>query len=269
MHCPHCGAASEKAQVILKVRNADNLFLVPELSGAERSWVKCVDCGIFYSTPELSDAQIDQMYRVYRSTNFRKEAEDDYFDRITAKNSTESENFFKVEFLKQYLEIPPSSCLDIGCGGGVLIHSLSQEYPDTDFYGVEPTPNFCDLANRRTNAQVVNGYYTRSVYPNIKFDLITCCQVFEHVKDLKSFVQDLKTNLSCNSKFFLEVPSTNDFETLETSHSRFCEPSHLWYFSDSFLRNLFAEHGFEVIVSQTEKTVRGRMNLSMILKLKD
>jgi 2-polyprenyl-3-methyl-5-hydroxy-6-metoxy-1,4-benzoquinol methylase len=151
----------------------------------------------------------------------------------------------------------------------VLIHSLSQEYPDADFYGVEPTPNFCDLANRRTKAHVVRGYYSRSIFPNHKFDLVTCCQVFEHVKDLKKFVQDLKTNLSPNSKFLLEVPSTKDFEILNPSHSRFCEPSHLWYFSDSFLAKLFTEYGFEEIVSRIEKTVRGRMNLSMIFNLKD
>jgi hypothetical protein len=111
MHCPCCGAASDNAKVILKVTNADNLFLLPELSGVERSWVKCDSCGIFLSTPELSDSQIDKMYEVYRSTDYRKETEDGYFDKITSKNSTESENFFKIELLNQYLDQPPSFVL--------------------------------------------------------------------------------------------------------------------------------------------------------------
>jgi trans-aconitate methyltransferase len=166
----------------------------------------------------------------------------------------------------QMIRIPPRTVLDIGCGGGVLIHTMKQNWPRAKFWGVEPSPNFCDLSSRRTNAVIKNGLFRQGDFPDQTFDLITCCQVFEHVQDLKSFVRAIKTNMHSLSFFYLEVPDISDFDFLDANHSRFTEPSHLWYFGETFLRNFLGNEGFKVQSSKIHRTVRGRNNLTLILQ---
>ncbi len=105
-------------------------------------------------------------------------------------------------------------------------------------------------------------------FPNQSFDLITCCQVFEHIKELKEFIRAVYSNMHANTYFYLEVPDIIDFDHLESNHSRFTEPSHLWYFSQKFLQNFFEQESFQVITSKKDRTVRGRNNLTLILKIK-
>lgn len=263
--CRQCD--SNNVRVKLKLNNNTNSYLVPELSGIVRMWNLCDSCGICFSFPELNSIQVSRMYDNYRNEEFRGETPDQYFDRITSYSEKDSENFYKVKHLNSFIETPPDKVLDIGCGGGVLIDCMKKIWPNSIFYGVEPTKNFCELTSRRTGAITKNSFYGFETYPNESFDLITCCQVFEHVKDLKEFAQAVRSNMHLNSYFYLEVPDIKDFDTLEPDHSRFIEPSHLWYFSHKFLQNFFEKESFKVIASKQELTVRGRNNLTLILKI--
>ncbi len=260
--CPNCNSSNLKE--ILRIVNDRNLYLVPELSGVERAWFKCETCLVYFSSPELNSSQIAKMYEIYRAVEFRGETEDAYFDRITSYSPEDSENFYKVKYMASVVR-NPKEVLDIGCGGGVLINSMKKNWPEANFWGCEPSPNFCDLTSRRTSAITRNSLYTAETFPNQTFDLITCCQVFEHVKDLTQFVRAIRSNMHPQSHFYLEVPDVSDFDYLDPAHSRFTEPSHLWYFGENFLRRLFTQELFEVICSKTERTIRGRNNLTLIL----
>lgn len=121
----------------------------------------CVRCVFLYPKAECNSNK--KMYEIYRSVDFRKETENEYFDRITSLPKAESENNYRIEFIKKYLAGEPSSCFDIGCGGGVLIHSLSQEFKSSSFYGVEPTQNFFELTKKKTKALVTQGYFSKVV----------------------------------------------------------------------------------------------------------
>ena len=262
--CPHRNSSNVKT--ILSLVNDPQSFLVPELSGTVRTWVSCLNCNVFFSSPRLSSAQLDRMYQKYRLVEFRGETEGEYFDRITNYKPNESENFLKVEFMQAFV-VNPNTVLDIGSGGGVLIHSMKTVWPTALFFGVEPSPNYCNLAERRTGAVIINGFYSEKNFLNQSFDLITCCQVFEHVDDLKAFVAAVHLNMHTKSYFYVEVPDASDFSALPLTHSRFTEPSHLWYFNEAFLRKFFSKEGFMVIASKSEKTIRGRNNLTFILML--
>jgi SAM-dependent methyltransferase len=261
--CPNCNGSNSRIK--RKMIVDESLFLVPELSRIERAWIECLNCGVYFSIPELNSKQIEKMYEIYRSTEFRGETPDQYFDRITSYGHKDSENFNKIEYMRSVIKSSPKDVLDIGCGGGVLIHSMKQNWPGAQYWGVEPSPEYCDLTARRTNAITKNSFYSDSVFPDRTFDLITCCQVFEHVKDLNSFAKAIRSNMHDQSLFYVEVPDASDFELLDESHSRFTEPSHLWYFDDKFLKDFFKNQKFKVLCSKVETTIRGRNNLTLIL----
>ena len=259
MKCAQCG--SDDTQVVLDIKNSQNHFLTPKRKDANRKWHKCRRCGIGYSTPRLTEEEIEWMYENYRSTEFRNETPDEYFCKITTLPKDKSENFQKYRFIKDSLDgWEPGHALDIGCGGGVLIHELKKHWKNTKYYGIEPSPNFAELAGRKTGANITNGYFNKKASFGTKFDLILCCQVLEHIDDIEAFIEAMKMNLKKEGYIYLEVPDQSDFRVLNKDHSRFTEPSHLWYFSEDCLGEIVKRAKLEIKRCKVEKTIRGRNN---------
>lgn len=263
--CAYCNSKNIQLRTVIK--NKDRHFLVPELKNLERKWYNCKSCDICFSTPRLTTKQIKYMYANYRSESFRGESPDQYFDRITNYSPKESENFNKSQWIIKNInrEWKPNNILDIGCGGGVLLYTLSQLFKSAELYGIEPTKTYADLASRRTNAIVENSYFGKDSFKNLTFDLITCCQVLEHIDDLEAFLLNLKEIIHENSYIYVEVPDITDFITLKHDHFIFSEPSHLWYFSSDFLVSFFNSDGFKVLSHEVIRTVRGRNDLRLLL----
>jgi cyclopropane fatty-acyl-phospholipid synthase-like methyltransferase len=73
-------------------------------------------------------------------------------------------------FLNQY---KPASVLDFGCGGGALMHSIQQAYPDMRVEGYDP------------------GNPDHNRMPKRSFDAIVSADVFEHIEP-EHLVETLK-----------------------------------------------------------------------------
>ena len=125
--------------------------------------------------------------------------------------------------------------------------------------------NFAELAGTKTAANITNGYFNKRVTLGTKFDLILCCQVLEHVNAIEEFISAMKMNLKQGGYIYLEVPDQSDFQLLNDNHSRFTEPSHLWYFSKESLGEIVKKATLEIRQCKIEKTIRGRNNLVYLL----
>ena len=263
--CAYCKSNNTELRTIIK--NKDRHFLVPELKNLERKWFDCKSCKICFSIPRLTTKQIKYMYSNYRSESFRGETPDEYFDRITSYPPEESENLNKSQWIIKNInkEWKPNTILDIGCGGGVLLYTLSQLFKSAELFGIEPTKTYAELASRRTSALVENGYFEKESFKNLNFDLITCCQVLEHVADIDAFLINLKEIAHKDSYIYIEVPDISDFTTLKHDHFIFSEPSHLWYFSSNSLFSIFESHGYKILSKEVTRTVRGRNDLRFLL----
>ena len=264
--CVYCN--STKIKLRTKIINKERHFLVPGVKDLDRKWYNCNDCKVCFSVPRLNKKDIDYMYANYRSESFRGETPDEYFDRITNYSPEESENHQKVQWIINNInkEWNPSKIIDIGCGGGVLLDTLRRSFEKASLYGIEPTESYAQLASRRTGAKINNGYFHKKSFPNCIFNLITCCQVLEHIDDLKMFVSDLKKITDKSSFIYIEVPDIRDFDKLPLNHFIFSEPSHLWYFSSEFLDPFFISNGFDILCCEVITTIRNRNDLRYLLK---
>lgn len=237
-----------------------------------RSWLICRNCGHVHNGFRLSTTQLNVLYQNFRDSAFREESPDEYFDRIVGLPEAESENFQKVSKIHSKLiaegQTGSGIALDIGCGGGVLIDSLSKMLPDWDFYGVEPTPEFADLASRRTVAHVACGYYRGDHFSlgGRAFDLITCCAVLEHVVRPSNFLSVISRDLAPRGLLYLEVPDLSAFRYLPSDHDHFMV-QHISFFSTESLLRVLEEQGFEVIENDVYTTKRGHRNLSVFAKI--
>ena len=265
MKCANCG--SQETHVVLDIKNENSHYLTPNKTNGNRKWHKCVKCGIAFSTPRLTLEEIEWMYKNYRNISFRNETPDEYFKRITSLPKDKSENYQKYSYIHESLiNFQPLNILDIGCGGGVLIHELKKHWNSAKYFGIEPSPNYAELASRKTYANIINGYFSSATKYETKFDLITCCHVLEHIEDFNKFITAMKSNLNDNGYIYLEVPDYSDFMLLEKNHSRFTEPSHLWYFSEVSLNRIVKNNGLEIERCEVKTSIRGKRNLIYILK---
>ncbi len=232
-----------------------------------RQWVTCEGCGFIYREPTLDKADLALLYHRFRDLSFRSESPDDYFSRITSLPVNESENHEKVAWLYDNLNEKKKSgwLLDIGCGGGVFIHTFKRYFADWRASGVEPTPEFARLASRRLSEDIISGEYRVDLFPDKKFDLITVNQVLEHVLDPIEFCVDLKKDLAPGGNIYIEVPDVADFDTLPVDHDRF-QMQHLWYFSCDSLAKISEKAELAIRKIDTHITRRGRNNIRAILQ---
>lgn len=246
-------------------------LIAPDTHHEARRLVICEDCGFVYHDPQLDELDIQALYDRFRDASFRNESPDAYFDRITSLPRAESENYAKVEWLRAH--VPEhlnrnGRLLDVGCGGGVFIHTFLQSCSGWSGAGVEPTASFAELAARRLGQPVIAGSYRSGLFDGARFDLITINQVLEHVLDPVAFLADVRHDLADSGMVYLEVPDIEDLGYLAPSHDRFMM-QHLWVFSRTSLTNVCRRAGYAIVKLDQQVTVRQKRNIVALLSKTD
>ncbi|HEU5460207.1 MAG TPA: class I SAM-dependent methyltransferase [Pyrinomonadaceae bacterium] len=195
---------------------------------------RCRQCGCLWaSDARQSDQLLSEAYARVIET---------YFD------STENDPRY-VQFYR-YLEqlaaqhVSGRTILDIGCGEGVFLSSISDEWSK---HGLEPSESGADLARRR-NLDVARA--TLDTAPKqYQVDLISALDVIEHVIDPHHFVESFKRHLRPGGVVLLLTGDADSYAARvagsQWSYLRWC--GHISVFSQSGLRKLLQSHGFEVL----------------------
>jgi SAM-dependent methyltransferase len=134
--------------------------------------------------------------------------------------------------------------LDVGCGDGVFLTTMSDEWSKQ---GLEPSASGATLA-RKKNLDVVQA--TLDAAPaRYNADLISALDVIEHVIDPHGFVESFKRHLRPGGVVLLLTGDADSYPAKvagpQWSYLRWC--GHISVFSQSGLRKLLQEHGFEIL----------------------
>lgn len=103
-----------------------------------------------------------------------------------------------------------SKILEVGCGSGILLSVLSEEFPHNKFWGIDPFGDgFSSL--KELNAVVkslgVNLSIERYEEHQSKYDFIYCVNVLEHVDDWRHLLDWASNNLTENGRFVVLCPN--------------------------------------------------------------
>lgn len=116
-------------------------------------------------------------------------------------------------FLKHYTDtlkqsIKGKTALDVGCGGGIL----AEEFAAAGFSvtGIDPSENSIQTAKKHAIQNGLNIHYETGTaenlpYPDNSFDVVYCCDVLEHVRDLNKAISEISRVLKSGGMFFFDT----------------------------------------------------------------
>lgn len=143
-----------------------------------------------------------------------------------------------------------SKVLDIGAGNGILAIVLKKKHSNLIIDGIEPNSYAANLA-RKNYRFFFQGFAHEFKDKIIKenYDFIVFADVIEHIADPSSYLLNLCSNLSYNTKIILTVPNiafgavrisllNGEFVYVE---SGILEKTHLRFFTLESLKRLVSE----------------------------
>ena len=187
----------------------------------------CKNCDLLYVNPALENEVIDAQYE---GASFDSSIEAGYAAKTYA------------QYLPQKSAI--NSALDIGTGGGEFLLELHKAGVK-NLCGVEPSGSAIATADKRIGKFIKKGFFKKEIFPNEKFDLISCFQTLEHVSDPSQLSRDVLSLLNEGGRFFVVAHNfRGKVNQILQDKSPIYDIEHLQLFSPKSLKKMLENAGF-------------------------
>ena len=191
----------------------------------------------------VTDPQPKELSKYYESkgyishTDTNKTIADKIYQRVKRYNLGK-----KVGLIDRYSKAN-KELLDVGAGTGDFLVAAKQR--GWSVVGIEPNTNARERAKKKGIA-LKTGFKSLG---NRKFQLITLWHVLEHLPNLKKQIQTLKSHLNDNGVLVIAVPNFKSYDAQYYGKfwAAYDLPRHLWHFSRTSIKKLFAQQGIKVV----------------------
>lgn len=117
-------------------------------------------------------------------------------------------NYFKKIITEIRLDISSQNALEVGCGGGILSESIAKMGFITT--GVDPSLKSIECAREHAKKEGLRITYLRAngeelPFNDNSFDVVFCCDVLEHVRDLPKVISEISRVLKKGGFFFYDT----------------------------------------------------------------
>lgn len=202
------------------------------VSGEEFELFRDSNLDLLSTFPKPSPADLPRYYE-----------SDDYISHTDGKRSLFEfgYHFIKQVALKQKVALinklqPKGSLLDIGAGTGDFLAAATSN--GWKVSGAEPS----EKARRIASAKAIHLTDSTESFASHSFDVITMWHVLEHVYDPQTQIRELKRLLKPGGSIVIAVPNFNSYDAdyYKNYWAAYDVPRHLWHFSKTAIRALFA-----------------------------
>lgn len=157
----------------------------------------------------------------------------------------------------QMLPANAGRVLDVGCSCGQFGKLAKSTLPSlTEFWGIELHRGSAEQAERVLDRVVVGGVPDAlENVPDGYFDCVTFNDVLEHLQDPDEILTMVKSKLKPGGHVVASIPNIREFNTLwnlvvakqwEYTDSGILDRTHVRFFTQSTIRNMFQRLGFEI-----------------------
>lgn len=231
--CPVCG--SEKQHAFLEAEDHN-------VSNDQFKIVECDDCSFRFTNPIPTEESIGEYYK-----------SENYVSHSGTKKGFVNKVYHIVRnrAIKQKENLASKnsngkSILDIGCGTGDFLGYCKSKNWKT--LGLEPDDSARKIAleNNKVEAKELGHLYQLE---ENSFDVISMWHVLEHVYNLNQDIEQYKKILKKSGTLIVAVPncSSKDAEHYKSNWAAYDLPIHLYHFRPKNMKQLFANHGMEVV----------------------
>ncbi len=142
---------------------------------------------------------------------------------------------------------PKGKLLDVGCAQGLILDQAMEDGYAT--FGVEPSSRNAEIAAQKGHV-VFNGWLEEFVTNNSdeRFDVITCLDVIEHIRDPKTFLLHAVSLMSEDGVIVISTPNYSGVvaKVLGVRDPYMTPPEHLTFLTTSGLKCLASECGLRI-----------------------
>ncbi len=197
------------------------------------AFVKCADCGFRFVSPCPDAAYLGEFYRRYPGTEQYGAKRDKKIKRALRR----------IRRLKRFA--PGRRFLDVGCNLGYAVEAARLE-------GFSATGIDLDArAVSSARAQFPEAAFYVSDVESLRasgatFDFVYCCEVIEHLPEVRPFAGSLAGLLGPGGLLFLTTPDAGHVRVPRAflTWDAVKPPEHLCWFTKCSLRTLFEDVGF-------------------------
>lgn len=253
--CPLCDTASK----------AEDIAHVFQLS----RYIKCSCCSLVYLSPRLRE---EEMRKVYESSVYFEGSETNLGYQSYSSQDLCYAQTFKRRLQRVLRYQSPGRSLDIGCGTGILVEEASKLGYES--HGIDVSGHGLSSRLRAMGDRFKLGTLDEVGYPEDYFDLITMCDVIEHIYDPRAFVKSLTRVVKTGGIVALATPNYDAMlrKILGNRNVSFKIPEHVTYYTTKTLSDAMG-NDFELIESRSAGQVCTleflRIRLSRLSKLLD
>lgn len=176
---------------------------------------------------------------IYRTYGHDWWSEDASFDILSLRYCM---NPVRYDYFKRRLQklcLPGKMVLDVGCGGGFLAEEFARD--GFAVTGIDPAAPALDAARKHAADNNLEIDYREGKgealpFPDAFFDIVTCCDMLEHVDDLSLVISEVARTLKQGGVFCYDTVNRTWLSKLalikisqEWSFTSWTEPNvHVW-----------------------------------------
>ncbi len=209
------------------------------ISSKDRRWkplktVACTECGLMRTDPMPTEDELSRYYRdEYRFDYQLAGKRPPKFHLVRSMREARS----RLEKLDDWLK-PGARVLDVGCGTGEFL-KLARDR-GCEAVGIEPGTSYAAFAQSEYGIDVINAPWHQAELPKRSFDVVTCNQVVEHLRDPMAALTAMSDWLKPEGVAYISVPDMrpNSKPTFERFHF-----AHIYGFTPETLQVAMARTG--------------------------
>ena len=214
----------------------------------DRQILRCLNCGVEYLSPQLSDEQLKILYseNYYRAWGIQGEEENEITKEMKIATFQ-----LRLNLIRQF--VSSGKVLDVGCATGYFLEIAKTN--NFEPHGVEFSEYSAAIAKKKFgDTNVFLGTLEQCNFENKSFDVIAMSDLIEHVRIPKQTLSKANELLKENGVIMIMTP---DIKTLSNKlmgkRWTHYKPEHFFYFSQRSIRYLAEQCGLKVVHYERSK----------------
>jgi len=242
IHCLLCGSGGYHiVHDNLDMSAGPRLYKITDHSPRPEVRMVCCDhCGFIYLNPrQTPDAYID---------NYVTMVDEKYLAEEKGRRASAR----RILKLLNQQHKSKGRLLDVGCAAGFLLDEARQD--GWEVHGVDLSAWAVDYARQQLGlTDVVQGDLDKARFSAASFDAIVMTDVIEHVIDPQGLFEQIRGLLKDDGLFCCTTPDVGSLiSRLQGTKWWNIKPSHLYYFDQKSLGQLFQQTGFALIKTRAQ-----------------